>query len=242
MQIYIRAPSRHTHTGVRWDHILQFLAQIHPHSVRSAHPRPRPPLPAQVPRIASVCKVDVSICLCTLTCTLFSFTLCVCSLCFHVLERRVWRGGILSLFACTDMHARIHARMLAPVPCLGFSDYVAVSWYSIQLKPTPPHAQDFTSPLEQLNAMQSAPRAISSGLFPAAKHCARRAQRFRPPRRALQAPKATRRCVCVSKGTILRAKRGTVQQSATRVESTPSLWWGALAAAVTLGFCPLFPV
>ena len=122
----------HTHTGVRREHIRQFLAQTHPRSVSSAHPRPRPPLPAQVPRIASVCKVAVSLCLCTLTCTLFSFTLCVCSLCFHVLERRAWRGGILSLFACTEMHARIHARMLAPVPCLGFSDYVAVSWYSLQ--------------------------------------------------------------------------------------------------------------
>ena len=105
----------HTHTGVRREHIRQFLAQTHPRSVSSAHPRPRPPLPAQVPRIASVCKVAVSLCLCTLTCTLFSFTLCVCSLCFHVLERRAWRGGILSLFACTEMHARIHARMLAPV-------------------------------------------------------------------------------------------------------------------------------
>jgi hypothetical protein len=209
----------------------------------------------------------------------------------------VWAFQIMSQFLGTHFRER---DLFVSMSHVYATFYVTVSWYSIQLKPTAPHKQDFTSPLEQLNAVQSAPRAISSGLFPAAKHCARRvqrfrpprralqapkatrrrvcvskdftspleqlnamqsalraissglfpaakhcarrAQRFRPPRRALQAPKATRRCVCVSKGTILRAKRGTVQQSATRVESTPSLWWGALAAAVMLGFCPLFPV
>ena len=151
----------------------------------------------------------------------------------------VWAFQIMSQFLGTHFRER---DLFVSMSHVYATFYVTVSWYSIQLKPTAPHKQDFTSPLEQLNAMQSALRAISSGLFPAAKHCARRAQRFRPPRRALQAPKATRRCVCVSKGTILRAKRGTVQQSATRVESTPSLWWGALAAAVMLGFCPLFPV
>jgi hypothetical protein len=255
------------------------------------------------------------------TCTLCSFTLCVCTclrgglgelgycLYLHVLKCKhgymrvcwhpcpVWAFQITSQFLATQFRERDLFVFMSHVYA---TFYVAVSWYSIQLKPTPPHAQDFTSPLEQLNAMQSAPWDISSGLFPAAKQCAKRAQRFRPPRRALQAPKATRRPVCVSKdftspleqlnamqsaprdissglfpaakqcakraqrfrpprralqapkatprrvcvckGTILRAKRGTVQPSAMRVESTPSLWWGALAAVATLGFCPLFLV